>query len=57
LEFRSHDRSVDLMINIIGQIRPHEKIQFRSPEKVEFRSHEIRPPDPESDMCIPKIAI
>jgi hypothetical protein len=45
------------MINIIGQIQPHEKIQFRSPENVEFRSHEIRPPDPESDMCILKIAI
>jgi hypothetical protein len=27
--FRSHDQSVDLLINIISQIRPHEQTQFR----------------------------
>ncbi len=29
-DFRSHDQSVDLLINIIGQIRSHEQIEFRS---------------------------
>jgi hypothetical protein len=29
MEIRSHDQSVDLLINIIGQIRPHEQTQFR----------------------------
>jgi hypothetical protein len=27
-QFWPHDQSVDLLINIIGQIRPHEQTQF-----------------------------
>jgi len=28
-EFRSHDRKFNLLINIIGQFRPHEQTQLR----------------------------
>ncbi len=28
MEIRSHDQSVDLLINIIRQIWPHEQIEF-----------------------------
>ncbi len=29
MEIRYHDQSVNLLINIIRQIRPHEQIEFR----------------------------
>jgi hypothetical protein len=32
-EFRSHDWSVNLLIDIIGQIRPHEQIEFWPPDQ------------------------
>jgi hypothetical protein len=41
-EFQPHDQSVDLLINIIGQIRPHEQTQFRPHEKwKKIWSHEF----------------
>jgi hypothetical protein len=32
-EFWSHDRSVDLLIDFIRQIRPHEQIEIRSHDR------------------------